>query len=169
MNEVNEFRWDVFGTVDGNPPVSPVNAGKIEMKLYDSAYSYSWMSHTILRLKRIDEYFRQHCDAILRGEDHQWKLWMATIYADRLTLDYCQCAGNAAHSLTFKRPKMLGLRFFTQLCVDGKTVQRETTYLVSGNPKMKTCRTQIEEFRDGEMIAAISVYAGGNADSKILP
>lgn len=161
MQDVNEFKWTIFGTSNGEPPASPINPGEIKMELYDNGYTYDELCRAAEKSKLIDGHFRRHCRAIFAGENRTWRLWMATIYANKITLDYCRRDGNAACCLTLERPRMLGLRFFTKLSLARGGVSRETTCLIYGNTKTKARRTQIEEFENGEMARAINIYDDG--------
>jgi len=165
LYDANEFRWTILGTSNGEPPASPVNPGEIEMKLYDSGYTYDEICQAVEKTEQIDEHFREHCHAVFVGDDRTWRLWMVTIFADRIMFDYCRRDGNAACCLTLKRPRMLGLRFLTKLSLAKGAITRETTCLIYGDTKAKVCRTQIEEFENGEMARAINVYDNGRRRS----
>lgn len=161
LKDANEFKWTILGTSNGEPPASPVNPGEIEMQLYDSGYNYDELCQAAEKAKQIDEYFREHCYEIFTGEDRTWRLWMVTICANRILFDYCRKDGNAAYCLMLKRPKMLGLRFFTKLSLPQGELARETTCLIYGDSRAKACRTQIEEFENGEMARSINLYDNG--------
>lgn len=157
MQSLTDFTWEILGTSHGQIPTSPIASGEVKMSLYDSGYSYKALCTALKKDDRAPEEINKNFRKIVAGEDNVWKLWLVTIYANRIAFDFCRHDGNNMYHFELKSPKMLGLRFLTYPCIKDRTVTRTTTCLIWGD-RTGNCRTQIEEFHDGHMVTSMNLY-----------
>ncbi len=160
MRNLAEFSWMILGSKDDQIPNSPVAAGEVEMSLYDSGYNYDVLRAAVKKDVNAPEDFRKNLRKILDGEGCLWKLWLVTVYANRIAFDYCHKEGDLYH-IELNAPRLLGLRFVARPFIDGRQTEYVTTCLIWGDARVGSCRTQIEEFQDGRMTASFNLYYSG--------
>lgn len=151
MTNLNDFKIEVFGTHDGEAPKSPTSLGEVKMELYDSTYSFEELCQVVRRMKHIDKSFQANCQRIFAGQDDRWKLWMAIIYVDHITLDYSREDGSAICYLQIDSPKRIGLKFFGNTLIDGVITEREVHCRIARLTKPKARKLQYEEFHNGRL------------------
>jgi len=156
-----EFEWAIHGTPDEQTPNSPSVLGEIKMELYGKGYTYDDLCSAVQQQERIDEHFLRNCREIFAGRQKAWRLWLVTVYAEKIAFDYCRRDGTAACHFEVVRPTILGLRFMTHPCADGLGVERETTCLMYGSSMSNSQTVKITEIQNGEMTASIEVCAVG--------
>lgn len=151
MTNMNDFKVEVFGTHNGEAPRSPSSLGEVRMELYDSTYNFDELYQAIRKMKHIDRDFQANCQKILTGQDKRWQLWMAIIYTDRVTLDYCREDGSALCCLPFESAKRIGLKFFTTPCINGMVIDREIDCRITRLTKPRAYKLQYEEFHNEKL------------------
>lgn len=166
MQYLTDFTWEITGTLDGRIPTSPETLGEIEMRLYDSGYTYDALLRAMKKDVQAPEELSRNFRKVLTGENKHWKMWLVTVRADQIAFDFYQTEKTSLYHLEVKAPRMLGLRFITQLSIGGRSVVRETTCLMWGDARSGSCRTQVEEFQNGHMTESFNLYHSGTTHKK---
>lgn len=157
MYDLNEFTLDIFGTDDGRPSAVLPNVGNVKLQAYDEVLGLDALYEAAQKNRELDKSFLKSFKKITDGRSSAWKLWCASICADRIAFNYYRHATADTCYFEVVPQRTFGVSFISRALVNGRNVKRETRCLMHVDRQTGICRTDITLLNDGVFGASLNI------------